>query len=232
GPITPSHSGGSFETVGGLQVFNTGGTKSGEQHEIPWWTGNYWDEYTNIGYVDLGAATGDLLCTLESFTIETYFRLPENAQSDRVGQQIWFFADQISPDNSVWMNTREYQFVTHITAQEPVDETVAATWEEADAVRSNGTWHHLVVSKGGGTATVYQDGEVVASGASTRLTTDFAAGTFTVNQLGAPCYPAGVYDQGLFDTDFYNFAIYDEALNAAQVKDLYQNGPIAKLRSE
>ena len=51
--------GGRFETVNGLSVFNTGGEFSGSRDAIPWFAGNSWPNYTNVGYVDLGAAAGD-----------------------------------------------------------------------------------------------------------------------------------------------------------------------------
>jgi hypothetical protein len=103
---TATNQGGTFEAVNGLNVFNTGGTTAGTQSEIPWWTGNYWDNYQGIGYVDLGTALGDLLISLPSFSIETYVCLPANAQTDRVGQYVWAFTDQVSPTNAVAFNIR------------------------------------------------------------------------------------------------------------------------------
>ncbi|MDR0645355.1 MAG: LamG domain-containing protein [Treponema sp.] len=222
---------GEFKTVNGLKVFNTGGTKSDTQSEIPWWEGNYWDDYTDIGYVDLGVATGNLLGTLESFTIETYLKLPADAQVDRVGQYVWAFADQIAPTNAVWLNYREFTFLIKDAAKDPTDESVIAGWDAASPLHGLDTWHHLLVTKDSTTAVIYLDGEVVVNGPSTYLTTVFASGTLDTNYLGKPCYDPGVYDQGLFGTLFYSFAIYGEALSANLVKELYQDGPINTLRN-
>jgi hypothetical protein len=227
---TATNQGGTFETVNGLNVFNTGGTATGTQSEIPWWTGNFWDNYQNIGYVDLGTNVGDLLISLPSFSIETYVCLPANAQADRVGQYVWAFTDQVSPTNAVAFNIREFTFRIKQGGADN-DEDVNVGWDDADPVRGNGTWHHIVVVKNAAnnTGTIYWDGSERKSGPSTKAMGDFAQGTFTHNTLGGEVYPNGVYDQQLFNTKFHSFSIYDYALNADQVMYNTLSGPLDTL---
>jgi hypothetical protein len=239
---TPQHYLGSFETVNGLKVYNTGGTvdnakgkteggadtPEGQGDLCPWAAGYYWDHYENIGYVDLGAQSGELLRTLGEFSIETYLYLPANAQTDRVGQYVWAFADQVAPANAVWFNYREFTFVIKIAEE---DTAVGSDWNNASPKHGKGAWHHLLVTKNSSTAAVYLDGEQVLTGASTVLTTAFTAGTLDTNYLGKPCYAPGVWDQGLFDTKFHSFSIFNKAMTADEAAYLTSSGPLATLRN-
>jgi hypothetical protein len=220
---TATRNGGSFETVGGLKVFNTGGTETAEQQEIPWWQGNYWKKWDNIGYVDLNGATGDFIGGLQNFTVETYLCLPSNAQADRVGQHVWNFADKEGPNNALWFNIRDFDFMYK---KDEVDTLVSTGWDTANSLRTTDKWHHVVVVKNGTKATIYFNGVEIKSGDVSNTT--FEAGTFGYNHLAKPCYPEGVYDQTLFNTKFYSFAIYDKALNVNLVQQLYLDGPIGK----
>jgi hypothetical protein len=227
---TATNQGGAFEAVNGLKVFNTGGTADGTKSEIPWWAGNHWDNYQGIGYVDLGTNLGDLLISLPSFSIETYVCLPANAQTDRVGQYVWAFTDHVSPENQVSFNIREFTFRIKQGGADN-DEDVNVGWDDADSVRANGTWHHIVVVKDAAdnTGTIYWDGSVKKSGASTKAMSGFAQGTFTHNTLGGEVYPNGVYDQQLFNTKFHSFSIYESALSAAEVTALKDTGGLNTL---
>jgi hypothetical protein len=225
---TAAAQGGTFETVNGLKVFNTGGTDAGTDSEIPWWTGNFWDNYQDIGYVDLGADLGDLLISLPSFSIETYVCLPSDAQTDRVGQYVWAFTDHVEPANQVSFNIREFTFRIK---QDEEDEDVAVGWDGADGTWGNGTWHHIVVVKNAAdnTGTIYWDGSERQSGPSTKAMSGFAPGTFTHNTLGGEVYANGVYDQQLFKTKYHSFSIYDYALNADEVTALKDAGVLNTL---
>jgi hypothetical protein len=225
GVAAPTVSGGEFESVHSLKVFNTKGTQSG-QSEIPWWEGNYWNDYTDIGYVDLGSAAGDLLASLESFTIETYFKQPDNAQSDR-GTYIWSFGDQAAPANAVWFNYRDLGFIFKVSG---TDEEVVSDWNTASSKHTPGTWHHLVVTLGGGTAAIYLDSAFVNSGPVAQKPTDIGSGVLDTNYLAKSLYEGAAYDQTIFDTQFYSFAIYEGAVSANQIAYLYQKGPMKTLR--
>jgi hypothetical protein len=241
--FTATNQGGSFETIGGHKVFNTGGVDAGTTSGIPW-TGDppsaSWMNYKDIGYVDLGAATGDYLCTLENWSIETYIQMPSDGQVDRIGQFVWGFSDKEAPDNAVWFGHRHFQLMIKIAGQEPVDEnlgiydgTPEATagggeWNVISALHQQGTWHQMVTTKTPTKVTTYLDGVQIFSAASTKKTTDIEAGTLTKNYLGKSLYPEGVWDQSLFKTKYYKFAIYDTALTANEVQSLYIGGPIGK----
>ncbi|MDR1325514.1 MAG: LamG domain-containing protein [Treponema sp.] len=240
------HDGG-FETVNGLKVFNTGGTvnnanakkftddlntvqaASPQGDECPWAKGSiYWDHYENIGYVDLGAASGDLIASLGAFSIELYFCLPANAQSDRVGQYFFGFTDKVAPDNSLWLSWGNPSNTVIKKAGQEV--RVALNWEQSEANRGErGQWHHLVFTANGTTVKVYLDGAEAMSGAAAWSANYFSAGTLNRNVLGGEVFANGIYDQQLFNTKFHSFSIYDYALNADQVMYNRLTGPLDAL---
>jgi hypothetical protein len=74
-----------------------------------------------------------------------------------------------------------------------------------------GQWHHVVMTKAGGTATIYLQGAVVAAGALDYVA---PAASGTQNCLGA-C--EGLPSMGVFD----ELAIYDYALPAARIAAHY-----------
>jgi hypothetical protein len=226
---TAAHQRGAFETVNGLKVFNTGGTAAGTQSEIPWWEGNYWDNYKDIGYVNLGAASGDLIASLGAFSIELYFCLPENAQSDRPGQHFFGFTDKVSPDNTLWLNWGNP--IRTLIRKDGTDVTdVGLTWDQSEANRgAKGQWHHLVFTADGTTVKVYLDGAEVMSGAAAWSANYFSAGTLSRNVLGGEVYANGVYDQQLFNTQFHSFSIYESALSPEDVAALKDAGTLNTL---
>jgi arabinan endo-1,5-alpha-L-arabinosidase len=213
--------GGSFGTVNGLKVFDTGGIDSGTDITAPWDSNTTWDHYTNVGYVDLGPRVGDLLCDLEDFSIETYVYVPSDYQIVSLGNYVWTFADSDNePSNAVWFRYREGNYTIK---KDGTDESV----ENGYNTISLGSWHQILVSKNNSTAAIYVDGSLLKTGTSATITAAFQAGTFTYNYLGKPAYNA---DEYLHNSRFYSFSLYDKAFSAAEVSALYAEGPMTDLR--
>jgi hypothetical protein len=222
---SPQAVGGSFVTQGGIRLFNTGGTVNG-QDEIPWATGNYWPHYENIGYVDLGAATGDYLVGLANYTIETYICMPTDGQVDRIGQFVWGFSDQQAPTNAVWFGHRHFALMTKVSGSDSNIEV--GDWGTVSAKHQQGTWRHMVVTRSGNGVKVYLDKVLFNSGTANQSHTSIAQGTLTQNYLGKSLYGEGVYDQSLFKTKFYAFNIYNTAKTLEEIEALYDTGPIGQ----
>jgi arabinan endo-1,5-alpha-L-arabinosidase len=213
--------GGSFTAVNGLKVFDTSGTDSGTDITASWDSNTKWDHYTNVGYVDLGAQVGELLRTLENFSIETYVYVPADYQIVSLGNYVWTFADSdTGPGNAVWFSYRDGDFTIKKAG---TDESVKNGYNTIPL----GSWHQILVTKNSGTAVIYVDGSSVKSGTSTTLTTGFAQGTFTRNYLGKPAYSG---DEYLHNSRFYSFSVYDKAFTSAEVTALYAEGPMTDLK--
>lgn len=82
------------------------------------------------------------------------------------------------------------------------------------------TWSHVAVTLSGTTATIWVDGQAVASNADVTLT-PADLGQTTQDYLGRSQYPADPYADATFD----DVQIYDHALTAAQIADLANGTP-------
>jgi hypothetical protein len=79
-----------------------------------------------------------------------------------------------------------------------------------------GTWQHLTVTQAAANATLYLDGIVIAQNVATTLHPS-SLGVTTQNWIGRSQYADNPYLTGKVD----EFRIYDRALSAAEVMDLY-----------
>jgi len=237
---TPQRGAGAFETVSGRKVFNTKGTKDG-QWKFHWFEG-FWDRYINVGYVDLGANTGDLLASLNNWSIETVFALPADHPDAIVDQFVWSFVDAAPLTNNQtgqmvafgWreMYTRVVSPAAELNAGFTDDPWGAGTAYRAIPI---GAWAHLVVTKtAGGMITSYINGTQMNQN-TIDFPTTYTAGSFKVNALGKDPYmdipaPAGdvAFGMDLANTKYFHFAIDNKAWSASEVTTRYMNSPVGK----
>jgi hypothetical protein len=170
---------------------------------------------------------------LNQYTVETWLCLPSNAQIDRIGQYVWAFSDQVTPTNAIWFNYRDitllYKYKNDDNLEDD-DTRVDAGWEIANTKRGElGQWHQVVVTKDNTSVTVYVDGASIYSGTLDASLNSLADDTLDHNILGGELYPNALYDQQLFDTRYYAFNIYSEALSADNITHLYDEDLAANL---
>jgi len=235
---------GSFVTSGGLKVYDTVGKQEG-RWKYDWFNG-WWDRYIDVGYINLGAQAGKLIAESSDFSIETIFALPADNPDAVVDQVIWSFADTTTVTNDLFsLGWREvYLRIWSETysggpAHAPHEIHGAlnkdgASWDNTreDAHKPYGKWVHTVVTKSGGTLTMYIDGVQIW----TRTITNWPAYTatnFTDNYLGKNPHPgadaaaeAEAFGGDLARTGYYHFAIDNKAWNAAKVDLRYNKGPV------
>lgn len=238
--------GGSFGTsAGGQKVFNTGGTVEG-YWICPWFNDLHWDRYINVGYVDLGAATGDLIASLDNWTVECIFALPSDCAVDIVDRFIWSFVDgDAVTDDLLGFNWREMYVRSWQGASLPEGNQGRIQWDSgfatdgwgaAESYRplAVGTYAHLVVTKkADGTISNYINGALVNE--NNKPAQSFAAGDFTFNTLGncphvttpAPT-ETETFGADMAKTKYYQFAIDDKAWSASEVTARYRNSYVAK----
>jgi len=241
---TATVSDGAFAEVSGRKVYNTGGTADGT-YLIPWaQTIPPWTRYVGMGYVDLGAKTGELLKG-DNWSIEIVFALHALHQADVSDQYICSFNTNTPfPDSFIGLCYREQQVrVRNGTAfntggsTDFVDFTSLTSWDAALTMHSTakGQWAHYVVTKAAdGTVSLYINGSEIYS----IKRTDYPAFddvTFAENYLGKTPYHNGgedgandVYGFDLPNTKFYHFAIDDKAWSADEVDKRFLNSPVGK----
>jgi hypothetical protein len=236
---TPQRSGGAFESNGQHKVYNTKGTQEGE-YWVPWMEHNpafKWKRYINVGIVDLGANTGDLLASLNNWTVETIFALPSDHPLDLVDQFVWSFVDA-APVNTTMIASNWREMYLRVWKPAPDQWDVGGLdWVTAEPYRpmALGQWAHLVVTKtSGGAITTYINGAQVSGGTISFPT--FAAGELKVNSLGKtphmdtplPDDADNCFGMDLANTKYFHFAIDNKAWSASEVTTRYNNSHVGK----
>lgn len=165
------------------------------------------------GYVDMGAATGDLIATLGDFTIATQLFIPASSSISGNGNFVWTFANSTNMASTAngnlffTANTTRYAISrTHYSAEQTVRQ---------GSQLPKGYWIQLSYTQSNSVGRIYIDGELVASSAIT--ISPSALGATAYNFIGRSCYSGDAYLKGAMVRDF---RIYDGALSSSQVKTL------------
>lgn len=165
------------------------------------------------GYVDMGAATGDLIATLGDFTIATQLFIPSSSSISGNGNFVWTFANSTNMASTANGNlfftanaTRYAISRTHYSAEQTVRQ---------GSQLPKGYWIQLSYTQSNSVGRIYIDGELVASSAIT--ISPSALGATAYNFIGRSCYSGDAYLKGAMVRDF---RIYDGALSSSQVKTL------------
>lgn len=165
------------------------------------------------GYVDMGAATGDLIATLGDFTIATQLFIPASSSISGNGNFVWTFANSTNMASTANGNlfftanaTRYAISRTHYSAEQTVRQ---------GSQLPKGYWIQLSYTQSNSVGRIYIDGELVASSAIT--ISPSALGATAYNFIGRSCYSGDAY---LKEAMVRDFRIYDGALSSSQVKTL------------
>ena len=170
--------------------------------------------YTGVdkGYVDMGEKVGDLIGSLNNFTVSCLIYVP---QANKMNQNGNFFATFSNSDNII-ADPAGYAFLSPrvsgytITKTDYRDETQVRT----DSPIPTGVWTLMTYTQSGTTGTLYIDGEEIKKDASVSLKLK-DLGKTKHNWIGRSCYTGDVYMENVYLDEF---RVYDKALTPAQIK--------------
>jgi hypothetical protein len=189
------------------------GTLFGDPQWITGHSGGGLDLDGNGDYVELPISP--LLSSLTNCTFATWVNFSNQGGS---WQRIFDFG--IDTTYNMFLTPRTdtagpMRFAITITSYNDEDQTTAPRTLPSG-------WHHVAVTldADNNIHSLYLDGELVAQNTNARYTPS-SLGVTTQNWLGRSQYPADAYFNGSLD----DFRIYDRALAASQVKDLYNDNP-------
>lgn len=169
------------------------------------------------GYIDMGAKTGELINSLNDFTISTIICIDGNANLSSYGNFIWTFSnsnDMIKDKNGcMFLSARNTGFA--ITKSDFSKESALTE----GSLLNKKIWQHVVFTQKDNTATIYIDGNIVKTGSISVKANEL--GKTNNNFLGRSPYSADTYLKALFA----DFRIYDKALNEKEIKKLSQDIP-------
>ncbi|MDR2882515.1 MAG: LamG domain-containing protein [Alistipes sp.] len=168
------------------------------------------------GFLDMGASMGNLIVTLEDYSIATYLRVDTAARVRAYGNFVYAFSTM------EFCTGTEGRFVAYRVNQQRHEQSIGGGLPErelvgimADRPAEKGVWMHVAYSQGGQTGTLYVDGEVLATGPAILQPKDIGEAP-RFNWLGKPHFRNDVYLKAMY----HDFRIYNRALSQDEVKNL------------
>lgn len=163
------------------------------------------------GFLDMGSAAGELIGSLNDFTVAVYLFVDESNDLAAHGNFVWCFgnSDNMAEDQngSMFLSARTTSFVAsrrHWSGE-----------QVADGRRPfpRGRWHHVAYIQARGLGHIYLDGEQVARGTFTLTPSELGATTH--NFLGKSVYRG---DQYLKGAKLADFRVYNRAVEVEELK--------------
>ena len=168
------------------------------------------------GYLDLTAATGELLAGMGNYTVSVYYRVKENTSLSGNGHFLWAFST-----SAACTSTGGAYTAYRLNAQRFASSTGGYNNEKGYSVGTaseSGRWIHVAVTQTGTTGRLYIDG--VLKGTATGMATNatlYGAAKPQCCWVGRPHFSGDNY---LKNTLVADLRLYDRALTLAQIKEL------------
>ncbi|MBO5679137.1 MAG: CotH kinase family protein [Bacteroidaceae bacterium] len=177
----------------------------------------------NNGYFDMGASVGNVIATLDNFTISTDVYIPSTTALGANGNFIYTFANSTNigsaANGCIFFGANETRYTISRTNYN-AEKNVIANFRFPTS-----EWHTLTYRQADNKGELFLDGALVAS--NNISINPSQLGSTPYNFLGRPCYQGDVY---LKDAYYHNFRIYNGAINDATIAELTQD--IAPLNNE
>lgn len=160
---------------------------------------------TASGYLDMGAKTGNLIASLNSFTISTYLYIHPSLNLNTNGNFVWCFSNSenilSSPAGCMFYSAKSSRYaisLTNYSAEKQVN---------VNSASDKGTWHHIVYRQDGSNGEIFIDGVSRKTGTVSLNPSSLGATQF--NYLARSSYSG---DQYLNNCRYADFRIYNTAL--------------------
>jgi hypothetical protein len=210
-------------SVGGVVTDATGGGHDGtlKQGATVKKIGGYdvMDLGPDNGYLDMGGGMGDLILTLEDYSIATCLRIDTAARVRANGNFVYAFSTLEQCTGTTG------RFVAYRVNQQRHEQSIGGGLPERELVgimpnrpADKGVWQHVAYSQGGRTGTLYIDGEVVATGPAILQPADIGEAP-RFNWLGRPPFAGDLYLKAMY----HDFRIYNKAITPAEIELLMKD---------
>ncbi|MDA3879896.1 MAG: family 43 glycosylhydrolase [Prolixibacteraceae bacterium] len=171
------------------------------------------DMGSNNGFLNMGAKTGELIASLNNFTISALVYIGEDTDLSRNGNFIFTFANSdnlaSNPDGGMFFSAISTRFATSQT-----------DWRREQSISygrplSKGEWQHLVYTQQGNKGSIFINGAKVKEDNISMSPAQL--GNTNFNYLGKSCYAGDVY---LKNSMIADFRIYNEAIDIALLENV------------
>ncbi|MBR3859433.1 MAG: Ig-like domain-containing protein, partial [Bacteroidaceae bacterium] len=170
----------------------------------------------NNGYFDMGASVGEIIATLNDFTISTNVYIPSTTTLGSNGNFIYTFANSTNiggdANGCIFFGANETRYTICRTNYQ-AEQNVIANYRFP-----TGSWHTLTYRQSNSVGELFLDGEIVATGAIPINPTSL--GQTQYNFLGRSCYQGDTF---LKDACYNDFRVYDNAVDDATITSLTLN---------
>lgn len=167
----------------------------------------------NNGYFDFGAAFGNIIAQLDSFSFSTNLFIPQSSDITRNGGFVWNFANSANmastANGNLFFragNTRYSISKTNWTGESSV---------VAGSQLPKGRWINVTYTQDNNMGKIFIDGELSAQGTIAIKPKELGATAF--NFLGRSCY---VGDDYLISAMYENFVVYGGVLDQSYIRGL------------
>jgi hypothetical protein len=174
------------------------------------------------GYLDIGAAAGNIFPSTNNYTVSVYYRVDKNASLSGNGYFIWAFSElaansaSAGPYLAYRLNTQRFALSTGGYSNENAIQIGEAATKDL--------WQHLLYRQTGNTGELYIDGVLKGTSLEIPLPSTVFTTPPLYNWIGRAPFNGDSYLKNTFvyDFRFYNQAVEDEQIAgwAALVPDL------------
>ena len=167
------------------------------------------------GYLDMTAQAGQLVRSLEDFTVSVYYRVDEGASLSGAGHFLWCFSQAAANTQ-----TSSPYMAYRLNAQRLATSTGGWGSEvglEVGEESSKGQWMHMLYRQTGKKGELYINGTRARQSANMPLLKNAFTAAPAYNWIGRPPFSGDSYLKRTLVTDF---RLYDIALSDAQVAQL------------
>ena len=166
-------------------------------------------------YLDMGFKAGELISTLEDFTVSVYYRTDVNPRFPGYGYFVWMF----STEEFCGPQTGRY-FAYRINEQRVETSTGGYNNESIIMKKSRsetGKWIHVLYTQDDGKGTLYIDGVQIGTNDSMPVLSQNFSEAPAFNWLGRPAFRGDNY---LHDSCLADFRIYSRTMDPEEIEKL------------
>ncbi len=170
------------------------------------------------GYFDFGQGIGEIIASLDSFSISTDIMIPTSTNISQNGNFVWTFANS---DNMA-AAANGNMFLTAISTRYAISQTAWAAESNVNSSKAltKGKWINLTYTQKANTGNIYVDGVLWKSNSISLVPANI--GSTSHNYLGKSCYLSDAY---LKNAEYHNFRIYEGAISEADILGLCNSLP-------
>lgn len=172
------------------------------------------------GYLDMGAGVGNVVATMNDYTVSVYYRVDEDASLSGAGHFLWTFSgnELNSETNGEFMSYRlNAQLYQASASGWGNDRKVICQIDGADAGEAKkGVWEHILYRQTGSVGEIWLNGVKMASLDTMYLRNEVISKPTQYNWLAKPAFSNDSY---LKKTLIYDFRLYNQSLDNQKIAE-------------